>query len=127
MRSLHATILLASVSSLGLALPATAQTATPASPAAQQDGESQDMVVVTGSRIPGRTLADSPVPVDVIGAMSRHGPVVPPSSSPPQPASPSAINSAGGSLRVSIFSPKPTPGNRGPDTRVGQGVSAGRR
>lgn len=67
MRSLHATILLASVSSLGLALPATPQTAMPASPAAQQDGESQDMVVVTGSRIPGRTLADSPVPVDVIG------------------------------------------------------------
>lgn len=66
MRAFHATLLLASVSAICLTLPAAAQVAAPVS--AQGDAaESQDTIVVTGSRIPGRTIADSPVPVDVIG------------------------------------------------------------
>ncbi len=49
------------------AVPALAQTTT-ASPEENQSatGEPRD-VVVTGSRVPGRSLEDSPVPVDVIG------------------------------------------------------------
>lgn len=68
MRAFHATLLLASVSGLCLALPVAAQVAVPAQGSAQEAAsESQDVIVVTGSRIPGRTIADSPVPVDVIG------------------------------------------------------------
>ena len=68
MRAFHATLLLASVSGLCLALPVAAQVAVPAPGSAQEAAsESQDVIVVTGSRIPGRTIADSPVPVDVIG------------------------------------------------------------
>lgn len=52
---------LLTVSVLAIAVPAVAQTAPDEQPAADRD------VVVTGSRIPGRTVADSPVPVDIIG------------------------------------------------------------
>jgi len=72
--------LLAGLSSFALAVPATAQT----SPAAQQNAEAQaqaqvnaqgqtpvsneQTIIVTGTRTANRTVANSPVPVDVIGA-----------------------------------------------------------
>jgi iron complex outermembrane receptor protein len=58
-------ILLASLSSLALAAPAAAQTAPQAAANAQPAGE---QIVITGSRAANRTVANSPVPVDVIGA-----------------------------------------------------------
>ena len=54
-------MLLASLSSAALAAPAAAQTA----PQPQIDGE---QIVVTGSRSANRTVANSPVPVDVISS-----------------------------------------------------------
>lgn len=78
----HATraFLLASLSSLALTAPAAAQT----NPAAQQNAEAQaqarvnaqgqnpvaneQTIVITGTRAANRTVANSPVPVDVIGA-----------------------------------------------------------
>ncbi|MES2338071.1 MAG: TonB-dependent receptor [Pseudomonadota bacterium] len=65
MRRTLLTTLAMSVSAVALSTPALAQDA-PA--AAAQDGEiTGDTVIVTGSRIGGRTIADSPVPIDVIG------------------------------------------------------------
>ncbi|MFD1787005.1 TonB-dependent receptor plug domain-containing protein [Sphingomonas floccifaciens] len=55
-----------SVSSVALATPALAQDV-PAPAAAEDAPITEDTVVVTGSRIGGRTIADSPVPIDVIG------------------------------------------------------------
>jgi iron complex outermembrane receptor protein len=52
------------VSAIALTTPAFAQDA-PAAPQAD-DTPARD-IVITGSRIPGRTVADSPVPIDVIG------------------------------------------------------------
>ncbi|MBS0478208.1 MAG: TonB-dependent receptor [Proteobacteria bacterium] len=52
------------VSAIALATPAFAQDA-PADPQASE-APARD-IVITGSRIPGRTVADSPVPIDVIG------------------------------------------------------------
>jgi iron complex outermembrane receptor protein len=52
------------VSALALAMPALAQETPPADGA---DAAPARDIVVTGSRIPGRTVADSPVPIDVIG------------------------------------------------------------
>ena len=57
-----ATVLTLSVSAIALAMPAHAQTST-----ASPEEEAASDVIVTGSRIPGRTIADSPVPIDVIG------------------------------------------------------------
>ena len=37
---------------------------------AEEQAQDQTDVVVTGSRVPGRTIADSPVPIDVIGGDS---------------------------------------------------------
>lgn len=59
----------------------------------------------------------------VIGATSRHGPVVAvPSSSPPQPLKPRAINNAGGSLFVSMDQSnqrmKPIVTRRGPGVKA---------
>jgi iron complex outermembrane recepter protein len=53
------------------ATPALAQnsTVTPEQEAEEQAQDQSD-VVVTGSRVPGRTIADSPVPIDVIGGDS---------------------------------------------------------
>ncbi|THD37689.1 MAG: TonB-dependent receptor [Sphingomonas sp.] len=55
---------LLTVSAIALATPAFAQTA-PADAQAADDASGKD-IVITGSRIPGRTVADSPVPIDVI-------------------------------------------------------------
>src|SRR6476469_6379562 len=64
-------LLLASLSTLALATPAGAQI----NPQAQQNAEAQaqattneQTIVVTGTRTSNRTVANSPVPVDVIGA-----------------------------------------------------------
>lgn len=64
--------LAASVAPLALAMPAAAQSLPAA--AEEQEAPAQD-VIVTGSRVPGRTVADSPVPIDVISAesLSRSG------------------------------------------------------
>src|SRR3954469_8893446 len=67
--------LLASLSALALAAaPAAAQNAAAPPPSQPQDTagaqgiNDQDAIVVTGTRRTDRTLADSPVPVDVIGS-----------------------------------------------------------
>ena len=61
-------ILLASLSSLALASPAAAQTQGPApAPAAAPVADPGDEIIVTGTRRTDRTVADSPVPIDVIG------------------------------------------------------------
>jgi len=52
------------VSAIALATPAFAQDASATPQAADDQGKD---IVITGSRIPGRTVADSPVPIDVIG------------------------------------------------------------
>src|SRR3954452_2173643 len=75
-------LLLATISSLALAAPATAQTNPEAQKAAEAQAQAQDAaaaagqaevinektIVVTGTRTANRTVANSPVPVDVIGA-----------------------------------------------------------
>lgn len=70
MRRSFATILAISVSAAALATPAAAQTAAPGTvPAdASVDDSPENTIIVTGTRTLGRTLAESPVPVDVIGA-----------------------------------------------------------
>ena len=62
--------LLSSFSALAFAAtPAFAQDETaPAAPAAQPEEGSGNAIIVTGTRRTDRTVADSPVPVDVIGA-----------------------------------------------------------
>ncbi len=55
------------VSAIALTTPALAQDA--ASNPQASDAPAKD-IVITGSRIPGRTIADSPVPIDVIGGDS---------------------------------------------------------
>jgi iron complex outermembrane receptor protein len=61
--------LLSTLSSLALvASPAFAQDAPPAAPAAGAPESSDAPILVTGTRRLDRTVADSPVPVDVIGA-----------------------------------------------------------
>lgn len=61
----------ATVSALAFIGAAQAQTTPPADTA----GEPATDIVITGSRIPGRTVADSPVPIDVIGGdqLTRGG------------------------------------------------------
>ena len=75
-------LLLATISSLALAAPAVAQTNPEAQKAAEAQAQAQDAaaaqgqaevinektIIVTGSRTANRTVANSPVPVDVIGA-----------------------------------------------------------
>ena len=75
-------LLLATISSLALAAPAMAQTSPEAQKAAEAQAAAQDAaaaqgqaevineqtIVVTGTRTSNRTVANSPVPVDVIGA-----------------------------------------------------------
>jgi iron complex outermembrane receptor protein len=61
-------LLLATLSPLALSAPAMAQTP-PAQQAAQaQAAGGNDQIVITGTRAANRTVANSPVPVDVIGA-----------------------------------------------------------
>jgi len=61
--------LLSTLSSIPLlASPALAQDDTTAPPAATPPGQSDTPIIVTGTRRLDRTVADSPVPVDVIGA-----------------------------------------------------------
>ena len=60
--------LLASLSTMALASPAAAQTqAAPPPAAASPDADPGDTIIVTGTRRTDRTVADSPVPIDVIG------------------------------------------------------------
>ena len=65
-------LLLAGISSFSLISPAIAQeTATAAIPPvaqAQSEGVDERTIIVTGTRRSDRTVADSPVPIDVIGA-----------------------------------------------------------
>ncbi len=65
-----AILLSITVSATALAFPAHAQTST----ATAEEEPAQD-VIVTGSRIPGRSIEDSAVPIDVIGgeALARTG------------------------------------------------------
>jgi len=76
------TLLLATLSPFAFAVPAVAQDQTvPPAPDATTNTEVQDerpdnqTIVVTGTRRSGRTVADSPVPIDVIGsdAISNTG------------------------------------------------------
>lgn len=80
--SAHRIILLAGLSAIALAAPARAQDAAPTPPATTvppasptavpaeeaADASPQDSIIVTGTRRSDRTVADSPVPVDVITA-----------------------------------------------------------
>ena len=73
MAHLTRSILLAGLSALAMAAPAAAQDVpaaepAPAAPAAQAD--EGNTIIVTGTRRTDRTVADSPVPVDVISAES---------------------------------------------------------
>ena len=61
------TIALLMSGSMLAAVPALAQTTTASPEENQSATDTPRDVVVTGSRVPGRSLADSPVPVDVIG------------------------------------------------------------
>jgi iron complex outermembrane receptor protein len=69
------TALLLSASALIFAVPAFAQSAPPADQADTAPVNPQDEIVVTGTRATNRTLAESPVPVDVISseALSASG------------------------------------------------------
>ena len=77
----HRIILLAGMSAIALAAPARAQDSvapvTPAPrvvpvepPATEAAADPQNAIIVTGTRRTDRTLADSPVPVDVISGES---------------------------------------------------------
>jgi iron complex outermembrane receptor protein len=74
MRNLTRAYLLAGLSSLALAVPAQAQQNPAAVEAAQAQQQVQrgavneQTIVITGTRTSNRTVANSPVPVDVIGA-----------------------------------------------------------
>ena len=75
--SAHRIILLAGLSTIALAASARAQDAAPpvvpapAEPAtAPDEADAQDAIIVTGTRRSDRTVANSPVPVDVISAES---------------------------------------------------------
>jgi iron complex outermembrane receptor protein len=59
--------LLSTLSGLAFAAPAYAQDEAPAAQPADEQTDSGNAVIVTGTRRTDRTLADSPVPVDVIG------------------------------------------------------------
>jgi len=65
-------LLLATLSPFALAAPANAQVNPQAQPNAQAQAQTgsvtQEQVVITGTRAPNRTVANSPVPVDVIGS-----------------------------------------------------------
>jgi len=61
-----AAFLLSTISTFALAAPAAAQDAPVAAPAAAASDD--PAIIVTGTRRTDRTLADSPVPIDVIGA-----------------------------------------------------------
>ena len=69
-------LLFASLSPLALSAPAMAQDQPPApGPQAQAGNPDEQAIIVTGTRRSDRTVADSPVPVDVIGseAISNSG------------------------------------------------------
>ena len=73
--SAYRIILLASLSAIALTSPARAQQAIPpaapvptAAPAEDSDADLQNAIIVTGTRRTDRTVADSPVPIDVISA-----------------------------------------------------------
>src|SRR4051812_20216242 len=70
MSGLARVVLLSTLSSLALAAsPTSAQVSPPAAPAAANRGSEPDTpIIVTGTRRTDRTVADSPVPVDVLNA-----------------------------------------------------------
>src|SRR4051794_29245022 len=70
MSGLARVVLLSTLSSLALAAsPTSAQVSPPAAPAAANRGSEPDApIIVTGTRRTDRTVADSPVPVDVLNA-----------------------------------------------------------
>src|SRR5689334_1763858 len=69
MRTTRTLLLGLSVSTIALAAPAFAQEAPTPNPGVTADTPpDENTVTVVGSRIGGRTVADSPVPIDVIGA-----------------------------------------------------------
>jgi iron complex outermembrane receptor protein len=74
MRLFTRTLLLAGLSTVALAsAPALAQNqgqGAPGTETSQDEVAENDVIVVTGSRSTGRTVANSPVPIDVIGADS---------------------------------------------------------
>ena len=61
-------LLLSTLSTFALAAPAAAQDETAAAAQPRDDDDRDAAIIVTGTRRTDRTLADSPVPVDVIGA-----------------------------------------------------------
>src|SRR3990170_6559330 len=64
-------LVLATISPLALTAPAYAQPAQPTTaPTADAEANVQSEIIVTGTRRTDRTVADSPVPVDVISAES---------------------------------------------------------
>ncbi|MBA3667396.1 MAG: TonB-dependent receptor [Sphingomonas sp.] len=68
MSNLSRSILLASLSAVALASPAAVAAQTPPVPAATPPSDDPgNTIVVTGTRRTDRTVADSPVPIDVIG------------------------------------------------------------
>jgi iron complex outermembrane receptor protein len=65
MTTKHRALLLATISTFAFAAPALGQTNPPPAPTPAQQGQE---IVITGTRASNRTVANSPVPVDVIGA-----------------------------------------------------------
>jgi len=61
-------LLLAGISALAIASPAFAQTPPLVAPAQTAAQEPEQTIIVTGTRTTNRTVANSPVPVDVIGS-----------------------------------------------------------
>jgi iron complex outermembrane receptor protein len=68
MRNKARAYLLAGLSSLAIAVPVQAQQNPQTAQAQPTTGNEQNSIVVTGTRTTNRTVANSPVPVDVIGA-----------------------------------------------------------
>lgn len=68
-------VFLASASLLAFATPAIAQSVEPAQDSPTGEEVAGETIVVTGSRVAERSVADSPVPIDVIGgeALTRSG------------------------------------------------------
>jgi len=67
-RSSKPALLLAGISALAIASPSFAQTPPAAAPAQTAAQEPEQTIIVTGTRTTNRTVANSPVPVDVIGS-----------------------------------------------------------
>ncbi|WP_324809162.1 TonB-dependent receptor [Sphingomonas sp. LY29] len=64
----YRSILLAGLSTFALAMPAKAQVASPPPTTSAETTPTEQTIIVTGTRRSDRTVADSPVPIDVIGS-----------------------------------------------------------